>query len=48
MTAGQIGNAPDMVNDKLPSEPEGATALEPEQPEEELEEMQHRLEALRS
>ncbi|KAK7084685.1 Charged multivesicular body protein 3 [Halocaridina rubra] len=49
VTAGQMGEAPAMVTDALPSEPEGAAALAPEEePEEDMEEMRNRLEALRS
>lgn len=50
ITAGQMGGAPAMVTDALPAEPEGATALAPEEdePEEDMEEMRNRLEALRS
>ncbi|KAK8741689.1 hypothetical protein OTU49_002344 [Cherax quadricarinatus] len=49
ITAGQLGMAPAMVHDALPAEPEGAAALEPEEePEEDIEEMRNRLEALRS
>lgn len=49
MTAGQLGKTPAVVGDKLPNEPEGATALELEEPvEEEIEDMKNRLEALRS
>ncbi|MCL4121011.1 UNVERIFIED_CONTAM: hypothetical protein GTU68_005826 [Idotea baltica] len=48
VTAGHLGKTPEMVHDKLPNEPEGAMALEPEEPEEDMEEMRHRLEALRS
>lgn len=44
--AGKLGEAPAAVRDSLP-EPEGATALEPEE-EEEVSDMQARLEALRS
>ena len=46
--AGELGRAPAAVNDSLPvAEPEGATAL-PEPVEEDMEDMQARLEALRS
>lgn len=49
ITAGQLGKAPAMVSDALPAEPEGATALvSDEEPEEDMEEMRNRLEALRS
>ncbi|XP_068227041.1 charged multivesicular body protein 3 [Palaemon carinicauda] len=50
VTAGQMGEAPAMVTDALPAEPEGAAAIEPEEaePEEDMEEMRSRLEALRS
>lgn len=50
VTAGQMGQAPAMVTDALPAEPEGAAALEPDEaePEEDMEEMRSRLEALRS
>lgn len=49
ITAGQLGKTPAMVSDALPAEPEGATALAPEEePEEDMEEMRNRLEALRS
>ncbi|XP_050702541.1 charged multivesicular body protein 3-like isoform X3 [Eriocheir sinensis] len=51
ITAGQLGEAPEMVKDALPT-PAGATALGPEEeeepPEEDMEEMRTRLEALRS
>ena len=46
-----MGDAPAMVTDALPvAEPEGAAALAPEEeePEEDMEEMRNRLEALRS
>lgn len=46
ITAGKLGEAPAAVKDSLP-EPEGAAALEPEE-EEEVSDMQARLEALRS
>ncbi|XP_042235682.1 charged multivesicular body protein 3-like [Homarus americanus] len=49
ITAGQLGKTPAMVSDALPAEPEGAAALAPEEePEEDMEEMRNRLEALRS
>ncbi|KAB7506267.1 Charged multivesicular body protein 3 [Armadillidium nasatum] len=50
VTAGQLGKTPVMVNDTLPAEDEelGAASLEPEQPEEDMEEMRTRLEALRN
>ncbi|XP_063853713.1 charged multivesicular body protein 3-like [Scylla paramamosain] len=50
ITAGKLGEAPDMVSDALPTEPAGAAAaaVEEEEPEEDMEEMRTRLEALRS
>lgn len=49
ITAGALGKAPSKVTDALPEmEPEGATAAYDEESEEDIEEMQSRLEALRS
>ena len=45
ITAGQIGKAPAAVTDSLPVRPEAAAAVEDE---EDLEEMQSRLQALKS
>lgn len=47
LTAGQLINAPSAVSEKLPAQPEGATA-KVESDEEDVTEMQARLEALRS
>lgn len=50
LTAGTLGAAPAIVNDAV-GEGEGAAALpveEEEQPEEDMEDMRNRLEALRS
>ncbi|XP_039607733.1 E3 ubiquitin-protein ligase RNF103 isoform X2 [Polypterus senegalus] len=47
ITAGALGKAPSKVTDPLP-EPAGAAAASEEEPEEDIEEMQSRLEALRS
>ncbi|XP_028657400.1 E3 ubiquitin-protein ligase RNF103 isoform X2 [Erpetoichthys calabaricus] len=47
ITAGALGKAPSKVTDALP-EPAGAAAASEEEPEEDIEEMQSRLEALRS
>jgi charged multivesicular body protein 3 len=46
LTAGQLGAAPSAVTDTLPAQEEPAAAVEDE--EEELDEMRHRLAALRS
>ncbi|KAG7510350.1 charged multivesicular body protein 3 [Solea senegalensis] len=49
ITAGALGKAPSKVNDALPEvEPAGATAASDEESEEDIEEMQSRLAALRS
>ncbi|XP_023690161.1 charged multivesicular body protein 3 [Paramormyrops kingsleyae] len=49
ITAGALGKAPSNVTEPLPEpEPVGATAASEEEPEEDLEEMQSRLAALRS
>lgn len=46
ITAGQLGKAPAAVTDSLPLRPEAAAAVEDD--EEDLEEMQSRLQALKS
>ncbi|KAG9338575.1 hypothetical protein JZ751_025633 [Albula glossodonta] len=49
ITAGALGKAPSKVTDALPEvEPQGATAALEDEAEEDIEEMQSRLEALRS
>uniref|UniRef100_A0A8C6SZV1 Charged multivesicular body protein 3 n=1 Tax=Neogobius melanostomus TaxID=47308 RepID=A0A8C6SZV1_9GOBI len=49
ITAGALGKAPSKVTDELPEmEPAGATAASDEESEEDIEEMQSRLAALRS
>ncbi|KAM8834300.1 charged multivesicular body protein 3 isoform X1 [Synchiropus splendidus] len=48
ITAGAIGKAPSKVTDPLPEMPGGATAASDEESEEDIEEMQSRLAALRS
>ncbi|KAI1883823.1 hypothetical protein AGOR_G00235970 [Albula goreensis] len=49
ITAGALGKAPSKVTDALPEvEPQGATAAMEDEAEEDIEEMQSRLEALRS
>uniref|UniRef100_A0A669D143 Charged multivesicular body protein 3 n=1 Tax=Oreochromis niloticus TaxID=8128 RepID=A0A669D143_ORENI len=49
ITAGALGKAPNKVTDALPeTEPAGATAASDEESEEDIEEMQSRLAALRS
>ncbi|XP_036407867.1 charged multivesicular body protein 3 [Megalops cyprinoides] len=49
ITAGALGKAPSKVTDALPEvEPQGATAASEDEAEEDIEEMQSRLEALRS
>ncbi|XP_072313954.1 charged multivesicular body protein 3 [Eucyclogobius newberryi] len=49
ITAGALGKAPNKVTDELPEmEPPGATAASDEESEEDIEEMQSRLAALRS
>lgn len=47
--SGALGKAPSKVTDALPEmEPQGAAAASDEESEEDIEEMQSRLEALRS
>ncbi|XP_061824882.1 charged multivesicular body protein 3 isoform X1 [Nerophis lumbriciformis] len=48
ITAGALGKAPGKVTDALPEMPSGATAASEDESEEDIEEMQSRLAALRS
>lgn len=48
LTAGQLIGAPSAVSETLPSKPEGATAAVSDEEEEDVSQMQARLEALRS
>ncbi|XP_061699901.1 charged multivesicular body protein 3 [Syngnathoides biaculeatus] len=48
ITAGALGKAPSKVTDALPEMPSGATAASEDESEEDIEEMQSRLAALRS
>uniref|UniRef100_A0A3Q2Z874 Charged multivesicular body protein 3 n=1 Tax=Hippocampus comes TaxID=109280 RepID=A0A3Q2Z874_HIPCM len=48
ITAGALGKAPSKVTDALPEMPSGATAASDDESEEDIEEMQSRLAALRS
>lgn len=46
--SGALGKAPSKVTDALPEMPKGATAASEDESEEDIEEMQSRLAALRS
>ncbi|KAM9786816.1 charged multivesicular body protein 3 [Syngnathus typhle] len=48
ITAGALGKAPSKVTDALPEMPSGATAVSEDESEEDMEQMQSRLAALRS
>lgn len=48
ITSGTLGEAPDVLTDTLPAGPSRVEEKEESEPEEDLEEMQSRLQALRS